>query len=42
MNLALTIPLDGRQLIEAAAGTGKTHTIKTLFARLVVRSEERR
>ncbi|MGE4564749.1 MAG: UvrD-helicase domain-containing protein [Victivallaceae bacterium] len=36
MNLALTIPLDGRQLIEAAAGTGKTHTIKTLFARLVV------
>jgi len=36
MNLALTIPLAGRQLIEAAAGTGKTHTIKTLFARLVV------
>jgi exodeoxyribonuclease V beta subunit len=31
-----TVPLDGRVLVEASAGTGKTYTIATLFARLVV------
>jgi exodeoxyribonuclease V beta subunit len=31
-----TLPLDGRHLIEASAGTGKTYTIATLFLRLVV------
>jgi exodeoxyribonuclease V beta subunit len=30
------IGLEGVQLIEASAGTGKTHTITTLFVRLVV------
>lgn len=29
-------PLDGVQLIEASAGTGKTYTLATLFARLIV------
>lgn len=29
-------PLDGRHLVEASAGTGKTYTITTLFTRLVV------
>ncbi|MDX9785945.1 MAG: exodeoxyribonuclease V subunit beta [Desulfobacterales bacterium] len=33
---AATIPLGGTQLIEAAAGTGKTHTIGSLFLRLVL------
>ncbi|WP_282296981.1 exodeoxyribonuclease V subunit beta [Stenotrophomonas sp. PS02289] len=32
----LTLPLDGVQLIEASAGTGKTFTLATLFTRLVV------
>ena len=32
----LTAPLDGGLLIEASAGTGKTHTLSTLAARLVV------
>src|SRR5688572_12984672 len=34
--LGLQIPLDGVQLIEASAGTGKTHTLATLYARLVI------
>ncbi len=32
----LTGPLDGRNLVEASAGTGKTYTIAALFVRLVV------
>lgn len=32
----LTLPLDGVRLIEASAGTGKTHTLASLFVRLVV------
>lgn len=32
----LTIPLDGINLIEASAGTGKTYTITTLFLRLII------
>ena len=36
---ALTVPLLGRHLIEASAGTGKTFTITTLFLRLVVEQE---
>ena len=32
----LSAPLDGGLLIEASAGTGKTHTLTTLAARLVV------
>ncbi len=32
----LTLPLTGRQLVEASAGTGKTYTIATLVLRLVV------
>jgi len=31
-----TIPLDGRQVVEASAGTGKTRTITALVLRLVV------
>ena len=31
----LTIPLDGQQLIEASAGTGKTYSIALLYLRLV-------
>ena len=34
--LALRLPLDGTVLIEASAGTGKTHTIADLFVRLLV------
>jgi len=30
------LPLDGTTLVEASAGTGKTHTIATLFVRLVL------
>lgn len=33
---AATLPLHGTHLIEASAGTGKTHTIATLVERLVV------
>lgn len=33
---ALTFPLQGSQLIEASAGTGKTFTISTLYLRLVL------
>ena len=32
----LELPLDGVQLIEASAGTGKTFTLATLVTRLVV------
>ncbi|HKU37545.1 MAG TPA: UvrD-helicase domain-containing protein, partial [Polyangiales bacterium] len=32
----LALPLDGTRLVEASAGTGKTHTISTLFVRLLV------
>ncbi|OZG74667.1 exodeoxyribonuclease V subunit beta [Hahella sp. CCB-MM4] len=32
------IPLHGRQLIEASAGTGKTYTITTLYLRAIVES----
>ncbi|HEX7340195.1 MAG TPA: UvrD-helicase domain-containing protein [Rhodanobacteraceae bacterium] len=35
-DMALTLPLTSRQLIEASAGTGKTYTIAGLYARLVV------
>ena len=33
---ALSVPLAGTQLIEASAGTGKTHTIADLFIRLLL------
>ena len=33
------VPLTGRQLIEASAGTGKTYTITTLVVRLIVEQE---
>ncbi len=33
---ALNVPLSGTQLIEASAGTGKTHTITDLFLRLIM------
>lgn len=36
---ALAIRLAGIQLIEASAGTGKTHTITTLFVRLLLERE---
>ncbi len=32
----LTLPMDGIRLIEASAGTGKTHAITTLYLRLVL------
>ena len=31
-----TIPLSGVRLVEASAGTGKTHAIATLFVRALV------
>ena len=34
--LALTLPLQGRQLIEASAGTGKTWTLAALYVRVVL------
>ncbi|MEY2620336.1 MAG: hypothetical protein RIT26_156 [Pseudomonadota bacterium] len=34
--LALDLPLHGRQLIEASAGTGKTWTLSALYVRLVL------
>ena len=37
----LTVPLDGRLLVEASAGTGKTYTLTTLAARLVVEAGHR-
>ncbi|HAN67577.1 MAG TPA: hypothetical protein DCQ70_03675, partial [Halieaceae bacterium] len=36
---AHTLPLHGRQLIEASAGTGKTFNIARLFLRLLVERE---
>ena len=35
---AATLPLSGRHLVEASAGTGKTHTLADLYLRLVVES----
>ncbi|MBI3782194.1 MAG: exodeoxyribonuclease V subunit beta [Deltaproteobacteria bacterium] len=35
----LAVPLNGTVLIEASAGTGKTHTITTLFVRLLLERE---
>ena len=35
-DLGLTIPLQGVQLIEASAGTGKTFALATLYARLII------
>jgi exodeoxyribonuclease V beta subunit len=32
----LSVPLTGTQLVEASAGTGKTHTITTLYVRLLL------
>ncbi|HKP64080.1 MAG TPA: exodeoxyribonuclease V subunit beta [Polyangiales bacterium] len=32
----LQLPLEGTTLVEASAGTGKTHTISTLFVRLLL------
>ncbi len=32
----ISVPLTGTQLIEASAGTGKTHTITTLYLRLLL------
>ena len=36
VDLGLSLPLHGVQLLEASAGTGKTTTIATLYARLVI------
>jgi exodeoxyribonuclease V beta subunit len=36
LDLGLRIPVQGVQLIEASAGTGKTFTVATLYARLVI------
>src|SRR5574337_1295282 len=35
----LAVPLRGTHLIEASAGTGKTHTITTLYLRLLLEAE---
>jgi exodeoxyribonuclease V beta subunit len=35
-DLALALPLHGVQLIEASAGTGKTHTLAGIYTRLIV------
>ncbi len=36
VDTTLTLPLTGRKLIEASAGTGKTHTIANLYLRMVL------
>ncbi len=36
---ALEVPLDGRVLVEASAGTGKTYAITTLMLRLLLEAE---
>ncbi|MBC7656448.1 MAG: UvrD-helicase domain-containing protein, partial [Frankiaceae bacterium] len=36
IDLGLSLPVRGIQLIEASAGTGKTFTVATLYARLVI------
>ena len=33
---AVSIPLEGKNLVEASAGTGKTYAITTLFVRLLI------
>jgi len=33
---AMRLPLHGRHLVEASAGTGKTHTLADLYLRLVI------
>ena len=33
---SVTVPLTGMNLVEAAAGTGKTHNIQNLVARLIL------
>jgi exodeoxyribonuclease V beta subunit len=35
-DLGLAVPLHGLQLIEASAGTGKTFTLATIYARLII------
>ena len=35
-----TVPLSGRNAIDASAGTGKTHAITRLYLRLVLESDE--
>ena len=35
----LTLPLHGRRLLEASAGTGKTYTLTLLFLRLLLERE---
>lgn len=35
-----TFPLQGKQLIEASAGTGKTYTITSLYLRLLLQNED--
>ncbi len=35
----MTVPLEGKILVEASAGTGKTHAITSLFVRLVAEAE---
>ncbi|HMB43796.1 MAG TPA: UvrD-helicase domain-containing protein, partial [Luteimonas sp.] len=35
-DIGLTIPLQGVQLIEASAGTGKTFALATLYSRLII------
>jgi len=37
----MTFPLQGRRLIEASAGTGKTYTITSLYLRLLLGSQPR-
>ena len=36
VDLGLSVPISGVQLIEASAGTGKTFTLATLYTRLVI------
>ena len=38
---ALTLSIDGTNLIEASAGTGKTYGIAALFTRLIVLEKKR-
>lgn len=38
-DMALRVPLDGVQQIEASAGTGKTYTIAGLYVRLIVEKQ---
>ena len=36
---AATLPLSGRHLIEASAGTGKTFTVANLYLRLLIEAQ---